>query len=96
MRMRRNSICMCLLRRSLGKKGWGVKRVTPFFSCTYILYWPIVWKRGFMAHTSRDKEKLLIRVRRIRGQVEAIERALGGEHASAPKCFSWWPLAEER
>ena len=33
-----------------------------------------------MAHTSRDKEKLLIRVRRIRGQVEAIERALGGEH----------------
>jgi FrmR/RcnR family transcriptional regulator, repressor of frmRAB operon len=33
-----------------------------------------------MAHTSRDKEKLLIRVRRIRGQVEAIERALGGDH----------------
>lgn len=34
-----------------------------------------------MAHTSRDKEKLLMRVRRIRGQVEAIERALeeGGE-----------------
>jgi DNA-binding FrmR family transcriptional regulator len=29
-----------------------------------------------MAHTSKDKEKLLIRVRRIRGQVEAVERAL--------------------
>lgn len=29
-----------------------------------------------MAHTSRDKDKLLMRVRRIRGQVEAIERAL--------------------
>jgi DNA-binding FrmR family transcriptional regulator len=29
-----------------------------------------------MAHTTRDKEKLLARVRRIRGQVEAIERAL--------------------
>jgi len=29
-----------------------------------------------MAHTTKDKEKLLIRVRRIRGQVEAIERAL--------------------
>ncbi len=80
MRMRQDSVCMCLLGRSLGKKGCGVKRVTPFFSCTYILYWSIVWKRGFMAHTSRDKEKLLIRVRRIRGQVEAIERALGGEH----------------
>lgn len=33
-----------------------------------------------MAHTARDKEKLLVRVRRIRGQVEAIERTLAGEH----------------
>ncbi|WP_394826119.1 metal/formaldehyde-sensitive transcriptional repressor [Pendulispora albinea] len=32
-----------------------------------------------MAHTTRDKEKLLNRVRRIRGQVEAIERALTEE-----------------
>ena len=32
-----------------------------------------------MTHTVRDKQKLLARVRRIRGQVEAIERALGGE-----------------
>jgi DNA-binding FrmR family transcriptional regulator len=30
-------------------------------------------------HTTRDKTKLLARVRRIRGQVEAIERALEGE-----------------
>ena len=29
-----------------------------------------------MAHTTRDKDKLLNRTRRIRGQVEAIERAL--------------------
>ena len=29
-----------------------------------------------MAHTTRDKEKLLVRVRRIRGQVEALEKAL--------------------
>ena len=29
-----------------------------------------------MAHTIRDKSKLLVRVRRIRGQVEALERAL--------------------
>ena len=34
-----------------------------------------------MAHTVRDKQKLLARVRRIRGQVEAIERALGDEAA---------------
>ena len=35
--------------------------------------------RGSMAHTRRDKAKLLARVRRIRGQVEAVERALEAE-----------------
>ena len=32
-----------------------------------------------MAHVIRDKNKLLNRVRRLRGQVEAIERALNSE-----------------
>jgi DNA-binding FrmR family transcriptional regulator len=32
-----------------------------------------------VTHTIREKQKLLARVRRIRGQVEAIERALGAE-----------------
>lgn len=32
-----------------------------------------------MAHTIREKSKLLARVRRIRGQVDAIERALENE-----------------
>lgn len=32
-----------------------------------------------MTHTVREKRKLLGRVRRIKGQVEAIERALEGE-----------------
>jgi DNA-binding FrmR family transcriptional regulator len=32
-----------------------------------------------MGHTIREKQKLLNRVRRIRGQVEAVERALDGE-----------------
>jgi DNA-binding FrmR family transcriptional regulator len=32
-----------------------------------------------MAHTVRDKEKLILRVRRIRGQIEAVERAIGSE-----------------
>ena len=32
-----------------------------------------------MTHTVKDKQKLLARVRRIRGQVEAIERALEAE-----------------
>ena len=34
---------------------------------------------GRMAHTIRDKQKLISRVRRIRGQIEAIERALARE-----------------
>jgi DNA-binding FrmR family transcriptional regulator len=33
-----------------------------------------------MSHTIREKQKLLARVRRIRGQVEAIERALEAEN----------------
>jgi DNA-binding FrmR family transcriptional regulator len=32
-----------------------------------------------MSHTTREKSKLLNRVRRIRGQIEAIERALEQE-----------------
>ena len=36
-----------------------------------------------MSHTAREKAKLLARVRRIRGQVEAIERALESEAGCA-------------
>jgi DNA-binding FrmR family transcriptional regulator len=36
-----------------------------------------------MSHTIRDKTKLLARVRRIRGQVEALERALEAEKGCA-------------
>ena len=32
-----------------------------------------------MSHTVHEKQKLLARVRRIKGQVEAVERALDGE-----------------
>jgi FrmR/RcnR family transcriptional regulator, repressor of rcnA expression len=32
-----------------------------------------------MAHTVREKSKLLARVRRVRGQVDAVERALESE-----------------
>ena len=32
-----------------------------------------------MTHTVRDKQKLVARVRRIRGQVEAVERSLLSE-----------------
>ncbi len=36
-----------------------------------------------MAHTTRQKTKLLARVRRIRGQIEAVERALENESGCA-------------
>lgn len=36
-----------------------------------------------MSHTIRDRVKLLSRVRRIRGQVEALERALDAEKGCA-------------
>ena len=36
-----------------------------------------------MAHTIREKAKLLARVRRVRGQIEAAERALVEEKACA-------------
>ncbi len=36
-----------------------------------------------MTHTVREKQKLLNRVRRIRGQVEAVERALEAEAGCA-------------
>jgi DNA-binding FrmR family transcriptional regulator len=32
-----------------------------------------------MSHTTKDKNKLLSRIRRIKGQSEAIERALEGD-----------------
>ena len=34
-----------------------------------------------MTHTIRDKQRLLVRIRRIRGQAEAVERALEGDAA---------------
>lgn len=37
-----------------------------------------------MSHTVRDQKKLLARVRRIRGQVEAIERALESQAGCEP------------
>ncbi len=37
-----------------------------------------------MTHTLHEKKKLLARTRRIKGQVEAIERALDGEAGCEP------------
>jgi DNA-binding FrmR family transcriptional regulator len=36
-----------------------------------------------MAHTTKDREKLLLRVRKIRGQMDALERALAEDSECA-------------
>lgn len=36
-----------------------------------------------MSHTTKNKEKLITRARRIRGQIEALERALAEEQECA-------------
>ncbi len=53
------------------------------------IYYAPVWYNTVggtvkMAHTVREKKKLLNRVRRIRGQVDAVERALEAEDDCAP------------
>jgi DNA-binding FrmR family transcriptional regulator len=44
------------------------------------LHTPRGYLESAMSHTVQEKQKLLNRVRRIKGQVEAIERALEEEH----------------
>jgi DNA-binding FrmR family transcriptional regulator len=41
-----------------------------------------------MSNTTREKQKLLNRVRRIRGQMEAVERALEEEKGCTRCCSS--------
>ena len=36
-----------------------------------------------MAHTTKDRDRLLLRVRKIRGQIDALERALSEESECA-------------
>lgn len=56
-----------------------ISRATQNFAV--IPYPPILFQvHHDMGHINREKTKLLNRVRRIRGQVEAIERALEGEN----------------
>ena len=60
-------------------QGAPPKHVCVPLSAEHIVYPPILFERLTMTHTVREKSKLLARVRRIRGQVEAIERALETE-----------------
>ena len=47
-----------------------------------------------MAHTLEEKKRLLNRVRRIMGQVAAIEKDAGSGGESAPTCCTTFPPAE--
>lgn len=48
-----------------------------------MVYWLCDKELSGMAHTTRDKTKLMNRVRRLRGQVEAIERAVENDRGCA-------------
>jgi DNA-binding FrmR family transcriptional regulator len=50
-----------------------------FISKQNILYPPILYLEIHMSHTIRDQAKLVSRVRRLKGQMEAVERALEAE-----------------
>jgi DNA-binding FrmR family transcriptional regulator len=45
--------------------------------------YPIVWRCQALSHTKQEKLKLLNRVKRVRGQIEAVERALEEEKGCA-------------
>src|ERR1700686_2489994 len=63
------------LRPRLPKLPCQVRRYLHYTILEYIIF----TRQSEMAHTTKDKAKLLSRVRRIRGQVDAIERALDSE-----------------
>ena len=44
-----------------------------------VRYSPLCYAPPNMSHAAKNKEKLIVRARRIRGQVEALERALTEE-----------------
>src|SRR5260370_42575543 len=57
-------------------------------ACLDIIPYGVLYYRSckqFM-HTIREKQKLIARIRRIRGQVEAVEKALG----EARGCYGVW------
>lgn len=69
--------CQAVSRGCDGMSSGGPGRIP----LRVILYPPILFPvHQDMGHITRERTKLLNRVRRIRGQVEAIERALEGEN----------------
>lgn len=66
-----------------GAIGSASAHLMAFFF--YFLYYTHLYyfEHSGMSHTIREKSKLLGRVRRIRGQVEALERALDAEKGCA-------------
>ena len=40
-------------------------------------------ERAFMAHTAREKTKLMNRVKRLRGQIDALDRAVDNDRGCA-------------
>ena len=66
----RINLLRCFGSRSLRTGGFVDDHSLPLYSMV---------RRGAIVHTIKEKEKLIWRVRRVRGQVEAVERALTNE-----------------
>jgi FrmR/RcnR family transcriptional regulator, repressor of rcnA expression len=63
--------------------GFEVLREHSTLRTTYHTPYPINARMSTLSHTKREKLKLLNRVKRVLGQIEAVERALEGEKGCA-------------
>ena len=43
---------------------------------TFLYHIPLAYRQGKMSHLEKEKQKLIARIKRIRGQVDSIERSL--------------------
>jgi DNA-binding FrmR family transcriptional regulator len=66
--------------------GYSVERAQTTGSQTTLLnipYQGIVLTRSCMGHVSKNRDKLLNRVKRLRGQIEAIQRSVEADEECA-------------
>jgi len=45
-------------------------------STQFLYHIPLAYRQGKMSHLEKEKQKLIARIKRIRGQVDSIERSL--------------------
>ena len=53
--------------------------VIKYFISLIVVYPPILYTKGTMAHTIKEKSKITARINRIKGQLEAVSKAIEAE-----------------